>query len=170
MSLFSLFCKALVRPIRALSLRSAPNFQPESFHRLRFAHRGGYAYGPENTLELIANNVRRRGVNAIEIDLQITRDGHLVLFHDERVSRILDTERDARVSELSLAELQAIPLRDQSMGLVYVAKFADFLDLMKATHSWSRSISKPVARMPNLRFTGSWWIYMPLPSPWGAPC
>ncbi len=61
-------------------------FSPENFNQLRIAHRGGYAYGPENTLEAICNNIRTRNIQAMEIDLQMTSDGYLVLFHDETLA------------------------------------------------------------------------------------
>lgn len=131
MSLFMLFLHAAMRPGISMSLQSTQYFQPEYFHRLRFAHRGGYAYGPENTLELIEANIRRGDIKAIEVDIRMTSDGHLVLFHDETISRILRTNRDVRVSDLTLKELKSIPLRDSRMGDVYVTEFRDLLALMQ---------------------------------------
>jgi glycerophosphoryl diester phosphodiesterase len=131
MSIFMLFLHAAMRPGISLSLQSTPLFQPAYFRQLRFAHRGGYAYGPENTQELISQNVRQRGINALEIDIRMTRDGYLVLFHDEKISRTLKTNRDARVADLTLQELQAIPLRDQRLGEVYVTEFSEFLAMIQ---------------------------------------
>ncbi len=105
-------------------------FLPENFHQLHFAHRGGYAYGPENTLEVICNNIRTRGITAMEIDLQLTSDGYLVLFHDEKISRILQTERDATVGELTLQALRSYPLRDTRLGEVYVTEFGELVDTL----------------------------------------
>jgi glycerophosphoryl diester phosphodiesterase len=54
---------------------------------LRFdlqAHRGGMALRPENTLEAFGNALRL-GVSTLELDVQITRDGHAVVTHDRRV-------------------------------------------------------------------------------------
>src|SRR5947209_6278476 len=67
------------------------------------AHRGASAYAPENTLAAFERAIAMRA-DGIETDVRATRDGVLVLVHDERVDRTTDGE--GRVHELSLAELQ----------------------------------------------------------------
>src|SRR5512139_3351063 len=52
------------------------------------AHRGGNAF-PENTLPALREAVRL-GVQMVEFDLAITRDGVLVLMHDRTVNRTTD--------------------------------------------------------------------------------
>ncbi|MEO7520911.1 MAG: glycerophosphodiester phosphodiesterase, partial [Gemmatimonas sp.] len=44
-------------------------------------HRGNRAYSPENTLESMREAVSL-GVDAIEFDLRVSRDGKLVVMHD----------------------------------------------------------------------------------------
>ncbi|MHA7128613.1 glycerophosphodiester phosphodiesterase [Algoriphagus namhaensis] len=105
------------------------NFAPENFEQHRFAHRGGYASGPENTLQTILTNLNS-GTTAIEIDVQLTKDGQLVLFHDETISRVLKSENDMLVSELSLAELKEIPLRDTSQDMQQVASLEELIDTL----------------------------------------
>jgi glycerophosphoryl diester phosphodiesterase len=53
------------------------------------AHRGARAFAPENTLPAI-RLARRLGANAIELDVQMTRDGELVVFHDDDLVRCTD--------------------------------------------------------------------------------
>ena len=52
----------------------------------RAAHRGGAASAPENTLAAF-RAAARAGVRSWELDVQRTRDGALVVFHDETLDR-----------------------------------------------------------------------------------
>lgn len=59
-------------------------------HRfLNIAHRGARAFAPENTLPAI-RMARRLGANVVEIDVQMSRDGELIVFHDDDVTRCSD--------------------------------------------------------------------------------
>ncbi len=51
-----------------------------------WAHRGASAFFPENTM-LAFEEAWRSGADAIEIDVQRTRDGELVVIHDETLNR-----------------------------------------------------------------------------------
>ena len=53
------------------------------------AHRGGAAYGPENTMRAFANAIRL-GVDQLEADTQLSADGVLVLIHDDTLDRTTD--------------------------------------------------------------------------------
>jgi len=53
---------------------------------LRIAHRGASGTAPELTRAAIAKALDI-GVDMIEVDVQVTRDGHLVIFHDETLER-----------------------------------------------------------------------------------
>ena len=70
----------------ALSLgqETTDHFSHDFFEKQRFAHRGGYANGPENTIETILDNINH-GVGAIEIDVEMTKDQKLVIFHDATI-------------------------------------------------------------------------------------
>src|SRR5438309_8714010 len=48
---------------------------------IAFAHRGGCAHAPENTLEAFKLALRL-GATGLESDAWITADGHVVLHHD----------------------------------------------------------------------------------------
>ena len=63
-------------------------------------HRGDRAHAPENTLESLRQAVAL-GVDAVEFDLRVTREGTLVLMHDETLDRTTNGPRrpcDRRVS------------------------------------------------------------------------
>ena len=68
-------------------------------------HRGACAYAPENTLASI-RKAAAQGARWVEFDVRLTREGDLVLMHDEDVKRT--TNGRGRVVDLSLAELGAL--------------------------------------------------------------
>lgn len=70
-----------------------------------WAHRGASGYAPENTLEAFELAVKM-GADAIELDVQMSRDGQLVVIHDEMVDRVSDAS--GWVKDYSLKELKAM--------------------------------------------------------------
>lgn len=76
------------------------------------AHRGGPAPGfAENAIETFENTIAQAPA-LLEIDIAQTRDGMLVLMHDDEVDRT--TTGSGRVRDLTLAELQALQLEDDT--------------------------------------------------------
>lgn len=69
------------------------------------AHRGAHENVPENTMPAIRRAIDL-GVDYIEVDVRMTRDGAFVNFHDGTVDR--KTDGTGPVSDLTLAELQAL--------------------------------------------------------------
>lgn len=56
---------------------------------INYAHRGASEYAPENTLSSFYMGLAQ-GANGIETDVQRTKDGVLVLFHDGTLDRATD--------------------------------------------------------------------------------
>jgi len=69
---------------------------------LVFAHRGGSALAPENTVEAFANGVAL-GADGIELDVRLSRDGVVVVHHDATVDRT--TPGTGAVAALTAREL-----------------------------------------------------------------
>ncbi len=69
------------------------------------AHRGSSGSAPENTLAAFRLAVKA-GVDMIELDVRLTADRHLVVFHDRRLGRT--TEGSGPVWTKTLAELRAL--------------------------------------------------------------
>lgn len=69
------------------------------------AHRGDSAAHPENTLAAFAAALEV-GAELVELDVQLTRDGHVVVIHDPTVERT--TNGRGAVGELTLVELRAL--------------------------------------------------------------
>ena len=70
-----------------------------------FAHRGASALAPENTMESF-RLARSAGVPYLELDVHLTADGHVVVIHDNSVSR--STGRRGRVERMSLSEIRRL--------------------------------------------------------------
>lgn len=67
-----------------------------------WAHRGASGYAPENTLEAF-RLAAEQGADGVELDVQMTKDGELVVIHDERIDRVSDGRgfvKDYTLSEL----------------------------------------------------------------------
>ncbi|WP_246108854.1 glycerophosphodiester phosphodiesterase [Streptomyces sedi] len=72
---------------------------------LTVGHRGLMGVEPENTLRSF-RRARREGLDAVELDLHLSRDGTLVVMHDARVDRTTDGR--GAIAELSLGELRRL--------------------------------------------------------------
>jgi glycerophosphoryl diester phosphodiesterase len=69
------------------------------------AHRGASHEAPENTLAAF-RRAWDLGVECVELDLHLTRDGHVVVIHDASARRTTGLDREIR--DLTLAELEAL--------------------------------------------------------------
>lgn len=85
-------------------LREQPVASPQLIAH-RGAHRGQSGELPENTLAAFQNAVEL-GADWLELDVQMSQDGQLVVIHDETVERT--TTGSGRVADLTLAELRAL--------------------------------------------------------------
>ena len=72
---------------------------------INYAHRGCSEFYPENTLYSFYMGLSMKA-DGIETDIQRTRDGVLVLFHDNDLQRILGIE--GRICDFTYAELLAM--------------------------------------------------------------
>lgn len=80
------------------------------FERCRlFAHRGDSAQYTENTIDAFTACIGE-GIDGIELDVQRTRCGRLVVFHDFTLTRLAGIDR--RIDEMEWEELKEIPIGD----------------------------------------------------------
>ena len=69
------------------------------------AHRGTRLHAPENTFAALVSGYCA-GASVLELDLQLTKDGHLVLSHDGTVDRLTGTP--GKIIDLTLADLRKL--------------------------------------------------------------
>jgi glycerophosphoryl diester phosphodiesterase len=93
---------------------------------LTIVHRGALEPAHANSLTGVRESIAA-GVDGIEIDVQVTRDGHVVLFHDPTVAV---EGRRRPVGELTLVELSHAAT---AAGLPEVARLRDVLDELRET-------------------------------------
>jgi len=108
---------------------------PESHKPLVIAHRGGALESTENTIGAFQRAVRI-GAAGIETDIRLTRDGVVVVYHDEyfgRVEGLAERQRTRLVSDLKYSEMTAqtlIPVGDDN-GTRRVPTLDDLLGNVK---------------------------------------
>jgi glycerophosphoryl diester phosphodiesterase len=88
---------------------------------LAFAHRGGALEAPENTMRAFTHAVGL-GYQYLETDVQLTRDGVLVAFHDRTLDRV--TDRSGVVGKLPWSEVR----NARVAGSEPIPVFADLLE------------------------------------------
>ena len=73
------------------------------------AHRGNHVNVPENTLASYEEAIKS-GADYVEVDLRTSKDGFLVVQHDDTVDRM--TDGTGKVNEKSLAELKKLQVKN----------------------------------------------------------
>ncbi|HEV7862081.1 MAG TPA: glycerophosphodiester phosphodiesterase family protein [Acidimicrobiia bacterium] len=103
-------------------------------HPIPFAHRGGAAEWPENTMRAFSSAVGL-GYRHLETDVRVTADGVAVAFHDQCLDRVAD--RSGRLHDLPFHEIrrarvdgEPIPRLEEVLGawpdvFVYIDAKAD---------------------------------------------
>jgi glycerophosphoryl diester phosphodiesterase len=81
--------------------------------RRLYAHRGAAAERPENTMPAFERAIEI-GVDALEMDVHVTRDGHLIVSHDDNAARMA-------AAPLPWAQLDLADARRLDVGWGFVA-------------------------------------------------
>ena len=126
-SLFFLSAAALSLPVYLVAPGHLSRRQRSIFRGVNYAHRGLHSRDrlvPENSLA--AFRLAAREGYGIELDVQLSKDGQVVVFHDDTLDRVCGVH--ARVDELTLPELQKLSLcgADETIPL-----FSDVLASIK---------------------------------------
>lgn len=120
---------------------------------LTIAHRGDPAAAPENTMPAFEAALRS-GAQVLELDVQLTSDGHAVLFHDEILDRT--TDGTGPIVDRTLAELRALDAGSwygSGWAGTRIPTFTEFVPLLQASRAralielkgiWSPETLRPV--------------------------
>lgn len=99
-----------------------------------WAHRGASGwdrqYAPENTMPAFRKAVEM-GADGIELDVQLTKDGEIVICHDERIDRT--SRGKGWLKDFTLAELKQIDFGKPHVeyGFVEIPTLSEFLEFAK---------------------------------------
>ena len=96
-----------------------------------FAHRGFCGKYPENTM-LAFRKALEVGIDGIELDVQLTKDGHVVIIHDEKVDRT--TNGTGLVVDYLLEDLQKLDASSifaGQMGFNPIPTLREYFELVK---------------------------------------
>lgn len=107
-------------------------------------HRGAAASEPENTLRAFRYALDA-GAAAVEMDVQMTKDGRLAVIHDETVDRT--TNGRGRVQDFTLAELQRL---DAGLG-EHIPALEEVVELVRGRGQLLVELKQSEAASPLLR-------------------
>jgi glycerophosphoryl diester phosphodiesterase len=116
---------------------------------LVFAHRGFGDHGPDNSLYAV-ERAMQAGMDGVDVDGQLTRDGELVIYHDLSVDRL--TSGTGKVRDKTTAEMLALdlgPKYDSTITGANVRTFEDFVRTVKG-----RGILMVELKVPGAGATG----------------
>lgn len=99
---------------------------------LIWAHRGASGYAPENTIPAFRMAAEMRA-DGVELDVQLTRDGELVVCHDETVDRT--SSGHGPVADFSLEELKRLDFCNGNLAYerVQIPTLEEVLDALENT-------------------------------------
>lgn len=116
----------VLAPLFLLAPGGATKRQRAPFMGVNFAHRGLHSRDktvPENSLE--AFRLAARLGYGVELDVQLSRDGQVVVFHDDTLTRVCGV--DKRVDELDYAELSRLKLCGQETGVPLLSQVLEVI-------------------------------------------
>ena len=100
------------------------------------AHRGASGYAPENTVESFREALRL-GCRKFEFDVQLSRDGRLVVAHDYRLPPGALMGR--QIAEMDFEEIRAVPVPGkfaEKYPKARVPSLEETLDILAAPGNW----------------------------------
>lgn len=94
-----------------------------------WAHRGCSLRYPENTLTAFEKAISIDGLSGIELDIQLTKDGEIVVFHDEKVNRTTNGIGD--IKSFLLQELKKLQIDAGNGRIERIPTMEEVFDLLE---------------------------------------
>ena len=98
-----------------------------------WAHRGASGYAPENTMSAFKLAVAQEA-DGVELDIQLTKDGEIVIVHDEKLDRVSDYK--GFVCDYTFEEIKKIDVSRPipSFGFERIPTLAEVLEELRPTN------------------------------------
>ena len=106
-----------------------------------WAHRGASAYAPENTMEAF-RLAHEMGADGVEIDVYFSRDGQIVICHDEKMDRVSNGQ--GSVTDYTVEELKVFDFGCKFYGERRGIKIATIDELYAFAHETGLKINVEV--------------------------
>lgn len=94
-----------------------------------WAHRGCSQRYPENTLLAFGKAAEIDGLTGIEMDIQLTQDGYMVVIHDERIDRT--TDGTGYVRDYMLTDLKRLKINAGNGRTEHIPTIEEVLDMLE---------------------------------------
>lgn len=100
------FCLFADEPVKAIYAKIT---NPDNKEITVVAHRADWRFAPENSLAAIESSIRL-GADVVELDIQKTKDGQLILMHDKTLDRT--TTGKGQITEWTLDSIRTLRLKN----------------------------------------------------------
>ena len=94
-----------------------------------WAHRGCSQNYPENTIVAFEKAAELKNLEGIELDIQLTKDGHMVVFHDDRVDRT--TDGIGEIKQYTLDELKKLNINAGNGKVEKIPTIEEVMNLLE---------------------------------------
>jgi glycerophosphoryl diester phosphodiesterase len=97
-----------------------------------WGHRGAAGHSPENTIPSFEKAVEL-GADGVELDVQLTKDGEMVVIHDETVDRVSDGS--GWVKDYTFEDLRKLDVNQKfkQMGKMQIPTLREVYELLENT-------------------------------------
>ncbi len=132
-------------------------------------HKGASGYAPENTIASFERAIEL-GADAIEIDVHFTKDGEVVVFHDEEVSRT--TNGQGKIHEFTLEEVkqldagswfdtefagEEVPTLEETLDHIH-GKLECIIDIKSKGHMFYEGFAKRIVEIVDEKGAKEWCV------------
>lgn len=121
-----------------------------------WAHRGCSQRYPENTLLAFEKAAVVKGLTGIELDIQLTKDGEMVVIHDERVDRT--TEGTGYVKDYTLSQIKKLHIYADDNPTQSIPTIEEVFDLFGSRLKTQTGGDGPELKL-NIELKNSVWPY-----------
>ena len=124
---------------------------------IKIGHRGARGYEPENTL-ISFQKALDLGVDGIELDVHLSKDGVVVVIHDETVDRT--TDGIGAIHDLAVAKIKKLRT-DKNQQIPTLTEVLDLIDkrVFVNIELKGKGTSKPVVQLVEKYIAENDWSY-----------
>ena len=103
-----------------------------------WAHRGASGYAPENTVEAFCL-AAQMGADGVELDVHLTKDGQLVVAHDETIDRVSDA--CGKIADYTLDELKQFNFNKTHPNYAKVCRIPTLQEVLDCLQNTGMSVN-----------------------------